>query len=247
MKGGPKARSPRQQSVFRERHSAVEGNPFFRLPHLITPAQYYSTVPQTAESSGFKNQFDSTEYSIHIAQSIRFTLHFPVHTAQKSDIMPGFFFTKGLNQLGLAQSTLTEYGHERTPPHPDPCSSEVTQLAERIKTLHEELSATAEESTDWSEVDKKMLALIGAGVEHFGEQTGQNIDMEADTTVPESMGDLTEEHKALFQGIKRLIYARQNMTAASQCDRTQQVSRVRVHLDGMSCAHTVDHLWILPR
>jgi hypothetical protein len=143
--------------------------------------------------------------------------------------MPGFFVTKGLSQLELAQTTLTTFGHERIPPHPDPCSSEMTQLAERIKTLHGELSEQGEESTDWSEVDTKLLSIIGEGVEHFVQQTGQNIDMEADTVVPDSTGELSDQHKALFQGIKRLLFARTNMTAASQCNRTQQVSRVRVH------------------
>ncbi|GFZ50254.1 hypothetical protein JCM24511_08010 [Saitozyma sp. JCM 24511] len=98
----------------------------------------------------------------------------------------------------------------------------MTQLSDRLKSLHGEMSEKGEESMDWGEVDTKLMSLIGEGVEQFVQQTGQNMDMSPDTSVPESMGDLTEEHKALFQGIKRLIYARRNMTAASQCNRTQQ-------------------------
>src|ERR1700758_3891750 len=100
--------------------------------------------------------------------------------------MPGFFFTKGLEYLELAQTALTEFGRTRTAPDPDTYSSALTQLSDRLKSLHGEMSEKGEGSTDWGEVDTKLLSLIGEGVEQFVQQTGQNMDMSPDTSVPES-------------------------------------------------------------
>jgi hypothetical protein len=54
------------------------------------------------------------------------------------------------------------------------------------------------------------------------------MDMVADTSIPDTMRDLTDEHKALFQGVKRLIFARGYRQTASHASRPRlrQVSTV---------------------
>jgi hypothetical protein len=88
-------------------------------------------------------------------------------------ITRGFFFGKGLYHLELASTTLTEFGRSRTPSDSPSIPSVLGQLAEQVKSLHGELSGQDDEPTDLSGVDTKLLSLIGEGVEHFVQQTGQ--------------------------------------------------------------------------
>jgi hypothetical protein len=128
--------------------------------------------------------------------------------------MPESSFSKGLTSLSSARTSLESSSNSA------PSIDDSSQLVARLQLLHQELSEPDERSIatdfDFGKTDKELSLLIGECIESFGDQTGVSI-VKFNMILPQdTLESLSEEHKALFGGIKSMLEARENLRHAAK-------------------------------